>query len=139
MEKNVNKLRLLVCGSRDWENKDLIKQEILELQKQYEIEVIIHGACRGADLMSGQVAKELGIPMQQYPANWSLHGKSAGPKRNQQMIDEGNPNFVLAFHDDIDESKGTKDMVLRAQKHNIPFKVVRYILTGEELIKSFER
>lgn len=124
-------MRLLICGSRDWTNKQLIKKELIELLETTKIEVIIHGGCRGADLLAGEVAKELNIPVEEYLADWKKHGKSAGPKRNQQMLDEGKPTFVLAFHDDIDESKGTKDMVLRAKKAGIKFKVVRDIVTGD--------
>jgi hypothetical protein len=52
------------------------------------------------------------------------------PKRNQKMLDDGKPTFVLAFHDDIDESKGTKDMVTRATKAKVQFKVVKDIVEG---------
>jgi hypothetical protein len=31
------------------------------------------------------------------------------------MLDEGKPDLVLAFHENIDESKGTRDMVHRAR------------------------
>lgn len=126
-------MRLLVCGSRDWTNKEIIKKEILELQKNNNIEVVIHGACRGADLISGIVASELQIPIEEYPADWKSDGRSAGPKRNQKMLDEGKPDFVLAFHDDIDESKGTKDMILRVKKAGVTFKVIREIWKGTAL------
>jgi hypothetical protein len=115
---------ILICGSRDWLNKDIIKQEILKFNN---IEKIIHGGCRGADILGGLVAKDLNIPVQVFEANWNLHGKSAGPKRNQQMIDEGEPNFVLAFHDNINESKGTKDMINRTVKHKIDYKIISKI------------
>ncbi len=123
-------MRLLICGSRDWTNKELIKKEILEILQSQPIEVVIHGGCRGADWMAGKVAKELNIPVEEYLADWQTHGKSAGPKRNQKMLDDGKPTFVVAFHDDIDESKGTKDMVTRAKKANVPFKVVKDIVEG---------
>lgn len=115
---------ILICGSRDWSNKDIIKQELLKFKN---ISKIIHGGCRGADILAGQVGKELGIPVTVFEADWNLHGKSAGPKRNQQMIDEGKPNFVLAFHDNINESKGTKDMINRTIKHNIDYKIISSI------------
>lgn len=50
-----------------------------------------------------------------FPADWKRYGKAAGPIRNQQMIDEGKPDLVLAFHENINESRGTKDMVARAR------------------------
>lgn len=49
-----------------------------------------------------------------------MHGKSAGPIRNRKMIDEHEPDFVLAFHDDLEgESKGTKDCVAYAKSKGI--------------------
>ena len=40
------------------------------------------------------------------------------------MIDEGKPDFVAAFHNNIDQSKGTKNMINQAKKAGIPFKVI---------------
>ena len=56
----------------------------------------------------------------EFPAKWEEFNKYAGPIRNQQMIDEGHPDLVVYFHDNIDGSKGTKDMVDRATRTNIP-------------------
>jgi hypothetical protein len=123
-------MRLLICGSRDWQNKILIKKEIESILEVEKIEVVIHGGCRGADLIAAEVARDFNLPVEEYLADWKAHGKSAGPKRNQQMLDEGKPSFVLAFHDDIDDSKGTKDMILRSKKAGLTFKVVREIFRG---------
>ncbi len=49
------------------------------------------------------------------PADWDKFGKGAGPIRNQQMIDEGKPDLVVAFPG----GTGTADMVKRAKKHGI--------------------
>jgi len=35
------------------------------------------------------------------------------------MLDQGRPDIVLAFHTNINQSKGTKDMVERAKKAGI--------------------
>lgn len=111
---------ILICGSRDWSDKNLILSTIVSLKPTK----IIHGVCRGADILSGQVAKELGIPVQEFPADWDTYGLSAGPRRNQKMLDEGKPNLVIAFHDDIKSSKGTNDMVRRAKKSGLEVKVI---------------
>jgi len=114
-------MRVLVCGSRDWFDKDKIKQE---LEMLGSITLLIHGDCRGADTLAVQIAKELNIEIKAFPANWKLYGLSAGPKRNQQMLDEGKPDYVLAFHDDIKSSKGTKDMISRVIKSGINYKII---------------
>jgi len=55
----------------------------------------------------------------EFPARWDLYGRAAGPLRNSQMLKEGKPNLVIAFHDNLDSSKGTKDMVNKSLKDNI--------------------
>lgn len=97
-------LRLLVCGDRNWYDSVVVEKKIRELNPS----IIIHGAARGADSLASSVAKQLGIPVLKFPALWEKYGRAAGPIRNQQMLDEGDPNFVLAFHDDIEHSKGTR-------------------------------
>jgi len=113
---------LLICGSRNWTNKEIIKSEVLKIPN---ITKIIHGGCKGADILGSVVAHELNIPIQIFNADWNLHGKSAGPKRNQKMLDEGKPDFVLAFHENINESKGTKDMINRVIKSKIDYKIIK--------------
>lgn len=119
-----NNMIVLVCGSRDWTNIDLIRKE---LETCLGITKVIHGACQGADILAGKVAKELNLIVEEYPANWSKYRLSAGPKRNQQMLDEGKPDYVIAFHDDINKSKGTKDMINRTIKAGIKYKIIRNI------------
>lgn len=55
------------------------------------------------------------IPCLNYPANWSKYKKKAGPIRNQQMLDEGKPDLVVAFSG----GTGTADMVHRAKVANV--------------------
>ena len=53
--------------------------------------------------------------VEEYPADWKKYGKSAGPLRNQRMIDEGKPDLVVAFPGGV----GTADMISRAKAYNI--------------------
>lgn len=80
--------------------------------------VVVHGAARGADSLSGEVAEELGCTVEVYPADWLKYGKAAGPIRNKQMLDTG-PDVVLAFHDDLENSKGTRHCVTEAEKRGL--------------------
>ena len=73
--------------------------------------------------MGAEVAQKLGVPKNRilaYPADWNKYHKAAGPIRNQQMLTEGKPTLVLAFHDNITASKGTRDMVKRSLKGGLP-------------------
>ena len=51
-----------------------------------------------------------------FPAQWSKYGRAAGPLRNTQMLSEGNPDIVLAFHDNIKRSRGTRNMIVQSLK-----------------------
>jgi hypothetical protein len=77
-------------------------------------ELVIAGGARGADTLAVQEARarKPPIPVRVYPADWRRHGKAAGPIRNQQMLDEGAPDLVLAFPG----GGGTADMVRRARR-----------------------
>lgn len=111
-------MRFLICGSRDWWDRGTILQWI-KLHVPPE-STVIHGDARGADRIAGQEAILLGHAVDVFPALWNAHGKSAGYIRNQQMLDEGRPDLVVYSHDDLEGSRGTKDMVSRAMKAGIP-------------------
>lgn len=110
-------MRILVCGSRDWTDSNTIYQK---LSRYPDNTIIIHGAARGADRLAGAAAKCLGMPVVEFPADWDRYGRAAGPIRNQQMLDEGKPDLVIACSDDLENSKGTKDMVTRSLKAKLP-------------------
>lgn len=114
-------MRLLVFGSRHWTDEEAIAREIDS--RLLDLECVICGMARGADLIGYKIAKDRGIPVEEYPADWNHYGRAAGPIRNQQMLDEGKPTEAVGFHEDIAQSKGTKDMVKRLKKFGISHEV----------------
>lgn len=108
-------MKLLVCGDRNWADQAAITQVLSELKPT----LVIEGDARGADKMAGLAADQLGIAKAVFPADWDKYHRAAGPIRNQQMLDQ-KPDLVLAFHDDLMNSKGTKDMVKRSLKAQVP-------------------
>src|SRR5687768_3912921 len=108
------RMRVLVCGSREFPDNDFLWTFIRGLDGT---DTVIVGGARGPDRQAERCARARGVPVEVYPAPWEEHGKAAGPIRNQQMIDEGKPDMVVAFHDG--ESKGTADMIRRARKAGI--------------------
>jgi len=117
-DKAVNppRKRILICGDRNYQ--DWIKvQEYLDTISRTTI--IIHGGARGADSLAGNLATSLKMKVIKFPANWDKYGKAAGVLRNQQMLDEGHPDLVVYFHKDIENSKGTRDMLKRATDSGI--------------------
>ena len=113
-------LRILICGDRNWDDYEKIKWFVKSLPDDV---FIIEGECRGADKMARQAAEEAGVKDEnilKFPADWNKHGKAAGPIRNAQMLSEGKPTHVIAYHNDFQNSRGTKDMVQRAKRADIP-------------------
>lgn len=68
--------------------------------------------------MAGEVATELGCQVEVFPADWKKYGRAAGPIRNNEMLDS-DPDVVLAFHDSLETSKGTKHCVEQALKRGM--------------------
>ena len=119
-------MRLLVTGSRDWSDYSKVLGELKYFHNAFGVELVVHGDCRGADRLAGRAARELGLDVWAFPADWKRHGKAAGPIRNEEMLIFTKPQYVLAFHDAIDKSKGTKDMVKRSRKAGLPVLLVKH-------------
>jgi len=103
-------MKLLVTGDRRWSDYRLIEHWLTLLKPR----LVIHGRAYGADRLAGQAAEALEIETISQAANWTRYGKAAGPLRNQQMIDKHKPTHVIAFHHDLTQSRGTRDMVKRS-------------------------
>lgn len=117
-------MRVLVCGSRTFNDYELMK-EVLGVR---HITTIIHGKARGADSLAGRYSEELSIDVIEFPAEWDKYGRSAGHIRNGQMVTEGKPHLVIAFWDR--SSRGTQDMINQAEKAGVPVEVVDIPLEG---------
>lgn len=120
-------LRVLMCGDRNWWSWTPIELIVETFESGYGLGnwLLIEGEALGADKMARRVAEQHGMSVDAgtilpFPADWNSLGRRAGPVRNQQMLDEGKPRYVIAFHDDLASSKGTADMVKRALKARIP-------------------
>lgn len=133
-------MRVLVCGgrtfgdvpkgftpltpsySRVWrkasEEREILDRHLSALDPHPTL--IIHGAASGADYHAARWAKRNAVTDQPFKADWYPNGfgkldKSAGPRRNQKMLDNGKPDLVLAFPG----GSGTADMVRRAKEAGI--------------------
>ena len=112
-------VKALICGSRHYDNYDKVKETVKSLVDEHGKIIIIEGGAKGADTLAKNAAIELGIEYREYKADWKRYGRAAGPKRNQLMLDTENPDLVIAFHEDLESGKGTKDMLKRAEKAGV--------------------
>jgi len=111
-------MRVLICGDRNWRDERIIYSWLCKLQ-DWGYTTVIEGEARGADSIARELAEKMGFKVIKFPANWRRYGRAAGPIRNRQMLVEGRPNLVIAFHNDIEHSKGTKNMIEQARKAGI--------------------
>lgn len=127
---------ILVTGSRNWTDRIFI----LEIFRRFPLPVtLIHGACRGADLIAASCAIELGWTTDPHPANWNKYGPAAGPIRNIEMLDLG-ADIVVGFHDDIRSSKGTKHCIREAHARGIPVKLFSHFqASADSYIRDLDR
>lgn len=107
-------MRILFTGSRHWNNAAPVAAIINSLPDHA---IVIHGAARGLDSLAGHLAKQRGLTVESYPADWNRYGKSAGFRRNEHMASLG-ADICFAFP--IKGSKGTRHMVTHARSLNIP-------------------
>lgn len=110
-------MRVLVCGGREYDDWRMLASSLGSIYKENGRLplTIIEGGAKGADFLARVWAKWHGMSFEEYPADWKAHGKAAGGLRNQQMLDEGKPDIVIAFPG----GTGTADMTARARKANV--------------------
>lgn len=119
--------RVLICGGRDYQDREAVNAVLSAAHAANPIECLIHGAAWGADTLAADWALSHDVLCNAYPADWHRDGKAAGPIRNRRMLDEGKPHIVIAFPG----GRGTDDMIKQATKTGVA--VVR---VGKRLIQT---
>ena len=92
--------RLLVTGSRDWDDEEAVRFEIAGMTMLHPGLVVVHGACpKGADLFAAKACADIGVRQEPHPAQWRVNGRldrSAGFRRNAEMVALG-ADAAIAF------------------------------------------
>jgi hypothetical protein len=114
-------MRLVVTGGRDYSDTAAAFAALDDLHACKPITVLIQGEARGLDARAKNWAFRRGVPCASFAAQWDKYDKDAGGIRNQQMIDEGKPDYGLVFPGGY----GTADMRRRLVAAGIPFEDVK--------------
>jgi hypothetical protein len=117
-------MRVLVCGAMYFTDYEKLHDELVKIFHQREIHnpIIISGMAKGADTLAVKFAEQYSYECLKFPADWAKYGKGAGPVRNQQMLDEGSPDLIVAFP--MQSSVGTRDMIKRGMMEDVEVIVI---------------
>lgn len=130
--------RVLITGDRDWKDEAMVFRVIAKLNKDYGDDVlVIHGDARGADTAAENACRTLQMARIVAPARWGKYKRAAGPIRNRWMLKYGQPDYFIAFHDDLQGSSGTLDMVTACREAGISGYHFSHGPDGEEHVEAF--
>lgn len=118
------KKRVIVAGSRDFDNYDLLCEKLDFYLANKKVFEIISGGAKGADSLGERYAREKGIDLTIINADWDDYKRKAGYIRNEKMA--WYSSHLIAFWDG--QSRGTKSMIELGQKYNLITKVFNYNL-----------
>jgi hypothetical protein len=116
-------MRAVVTGDRAALDQELIWDALDSFHAEFGIDELAHGGqqqwmhltqrWRGTDRLAGMWAESRGVPCREYPVSdleWKQLARAAGPVRNRRMLDDFQPDAVIAFPG----NKGTRDCVTAA-------------------------
>jgi len=135
-------VRLIIAGSRDFNNYELLKKEVDEYFLSIVNDLfsdlpvgttkaiytkIVSGGARGADRLGERYARERSLAIKQFIPNWGSEGKKAGRLRNEEMAEYS--NYCICFWNG---SPGTASLIRLAKKYKLGLKVVNVDSTNEK-------
>jgi len=113
-------MKTIIAGSRNITELKYVEEAIVE--SGFTITEIVSGGAKGIDSLGEYYGTKHKIPIKKFPANWKLHGKKAGPIRNEEMAKYA--EALIAIWDG--KSTGTRDMINRAIKKGFKVYVKMY-------------
>lgn len=102
---------VIVTGGRDFMNRFAVWFALDELRP----DVIIHGGANGADTLAHAWAVANSVMHVCIPAQWTKHGRAAGPIRNALMLKFARDHWPDVVCVAFPGGKGTADMVRQAK------------------------
>ena len=119
-------MRILITGSRDLTDVLLVNDAIQNVVDSSGPVSLVVGDCpTGADRFAREYFRISGALdlVDVHYADWTTHGRAAGPLRNQAMVDSG-ADLCLAFYREGAGNRGTRDCVRRARAAGIEVREV---------------
>lgn len=114
------KYRWVVVASRDFQNYPLLKKTLDEIKDQ--IDTIICGESRGADIFSHIYAKDNNIKIHSFPADWQQYGKATVFMQNIKMAEYCDKAII--FWNEV--SPEIKDIIAKMQNMGKECIIIKY-------------
>ena len=99
--------KLLVTGSRTIIDSDFVYGALDAIKDKFEFDEIVVGDAKGVDMIVLNWCINNAIRANVYEAEWHIYGRSAGPIRNNEMVEIC--DFGIGIWDG--ESVGTKHCI----------------------------
>ncbi len=96
--------RVAIVGSRDFSDLGAVRDFVRSLPADT---TVVSGGARGVDSAAETAASSRGLPVKSFPADWNRFGRSAGIRRNADIV--RNSDVVVAFHQG--GSRGTQNSI----------------------------
>jgi O-acetyl-ADP-ribose deacetylase (regulator of RNase III) len=137
---------ILVTGDQRWTHPDRLAQTLDQATAEAAgpLRLLVGDCPTGADRHAARWARQRGVAFQVFPARWNQMAaegrprRAAGPLRNLAMLDAldqaDGARLVVAFHDDLPGSRGTRHLVRAARGRGYPVTLVTG--TGRELLPA---
>lgn len=118
-------MKLIIAGSRDITDYNLFLEIVSSHEDAFrnKLTEVVCGMAPGIDLMGKRWAEYWQIPVKEFPANWSVLGKMAGPIRNKEMVDYGDALLAILHKDSI----GTLDCIKKAMAKPMKNIFIHYV------------
>ena len=113
-------MKLAVIGSRSINDYILVRNILMKIDG---IDEIVSGGADGVDSLAKLYAHNNNIKLTVFYPDWGKYGRSAGYKRNRQIVDYA--DRVLAFWDG--ESVGTTHSFKLAKDMGKPIEIIKVI------------
>lgn len=108
-------MKVIIAGSRDITDYDLVSYAIFI--SYYAITEVVSGKePNGVDALGERYAKDIGVDVKPFPADWNKHGKAAGPIRNGEMADYADAAVIVWDG----KSPGSRNMIKQMASRNKP-------------------
>lgn len=108
-------MKVIIAGSRNIDDYLLVTQAMQRCG--YDVTEVVCGMATGIDRLGEQWAVANNIPVKEMPANWTIHGKAAGPIRNKEMAKYADAAVIIWDG----KSPGSRNMINEMIRANKPY------------------